>query len=112
MKSLLLSVLMVGGAISLSRAEPNGGSNTLSLLVGGGFSGSEFKQQNPSDPNNEIKERVGAPGVAFGAQFVHFLAAKPNLGLGIDVLRSGLQEQDSSDLSTGYNTKSRFQPTT
>jgi opacity protein-like surface antigen len=112
MKSLALSALIVCGAASLSMAEINGGSNTLSLMVGGGFSGSQFEQQNPSDSNNTIKERVAAPGAAIGAQFVHFLSARPNIGLGIDVLRSSLQEEDSSTINPTYNTKSRFQPTT
>jgi opacity protein-like surface antigen len=110
MKVWLCSAFILLSMTSLSFGEWQAGSQALTLLAGGGFSGSEYDQDVTGDPNK--REKVADPGAAIGAQYLYFAKSEPTLGFGVEILKSALQEHASSDLLKDYNTWTRFQPTT
>lgn len=110
MKTLTWSAVVLLSMTSLSFGELSAGSQTLTLVAGGGFSGSEFDHDISGNSNKH--EKIASPGGAFGAQYVYYLRSAPAVGLGLDILNSSLQEHFADSLSTQYNFRTRFQPTT
>ena len=109
MKTPAWSLYLLLSMAAVSYGELAAGSQTLSIMAGGGFSGSEFDKDVSGNTNHH--EKIANPGGAFGAQYLYYVRSGPALGVGLDILRSSLREHLADSLSTQYDFRTRFQPT-